>query len=108
MCSLCGVLGCDDHWTNAVDRPGIYTRNTDRISRRREAARRLVVANAVLATRRLRLAEWQGRFYVLASPTGRTRVFDAFSHLWSEAVTLTGRPFDPLDPEFIASVEAIG
>ncbi|MEE7493732.1 hypothetical protein ACU4GR_03635 [Methylobacterium oryzae CBMB20] len=107
MCSLCGVLGCDDHWTSAVARPGVYTRNTDRIARRREAARRLAVANALLSTRRLRLSEWQGQSYVLASPTGNTQVFDALSHLWSEAGALAGRPFDPLDPEFIASVEAI-
>lgn len=107
MCSLCGVLGYDDHWTSAVARPGVYTHNTDRVSRRREASRRLALANALLSTRRLALAEWQGRSYVLASPTGRTQIFDALSHLWPEAEAMAGRPFDPLDLDFIERIEAI-
>ena len=70
MCSLCGILGCDDHWTNAVARPGVYTRNLDSRARRAETARRLGAANAILSYRRLRLDVWQGRSYVVSSPTG--------------------------------------
>lgn len=106
MCSLCGILGCDDHWTNAVGRPGIYTRNTDSQSRRAEAARRLRAANKVLSFRRLKLAEWQGRSYVLASPTGASSVFEALSHLWPEAEALSGRSFDVLDEDLMAWVKA--
>ncbi len=36
MCSLCGVLGGNEHWTDAVARPGVFTRNVERIDRRRE------------------------------------------------------------------------
>ncbi|CUH67502.1 hypothetical protein TG4357_03047 [Thalassovita gelatinovora] len=105
MCSLCGILGCDDHWTNAVDRPGVYTRNRDSQSRRSETLRRLNAANSVLSYRRLKLDLWQGRSYVLSSPTGASSVFEALSHLWPEAETLAGRDFDPLDENLISWME---
>ena len=97
MCSLCGILGCDDHWTSAIGLPGVYSRNTSSQSRRAESARRLKAANKVLSYRRLGLSEWQGRSYVLSSPTGASTVFDALSHLWPEAEAMAGRSFDPLD-----------
>ncbi|GHG99328.1 hypothetical protein [Pseudodonghicola xiamenensis] len=106
MCSLCGILGCDDHWTNAVDRPGIFTRNHDSQSRRAETGRRLRAANAILSYRRLKLDLWQGRSYVVSSPTGASAVFEALSHLWPEAEALAGRDFDPLDDSLIAWMEA--
>ncbi|WP_417255962.1 hypothetical protein [Celeribacter halophilus] len=105
MCSLCGILGCDDHWTNAVARPGVYSRNHDDHARRVETARRLKSANAVLSFRRLKLDVWQGRSYVVTSPTGASSVFEALSHLWPEAETLVSRGFDPLDEELIAWME---
>jgi hypothetical protein len=36
MCALCGVLGGPEHWTDAVARPGVFTRNTDAAARRRK------------------------------------------------------------------------
>lgn len=102
MCSLCGILGCDDHWTSAIARPGVYSRNLDDRARRREAAQRLAAANAVLSWRRLKLDIWQGRSYVLAAPTGGAALFEALSHLWPEAEKLAGRDFDPLDEGLIA------
>jgi hypothetical protein len=101
MCSLCGILGCDDHWTSAIARPSVYTRNTDRLSRRREAANRIKLANVLLEPRRLKLAEWQGTSYVLSSPTGSTRVFESLAHLWPEAEAMAGHDFDPLDAAFL-------
>lgn len=105
MCSLCGILGCDDHWTSAVDRPGVYSRNTDRQARRAEGARRLKAANRVLEYRRLKLSEWHGTSYVISSPTGASKVFDALSHLWPEAEALATRGFDPLDEGLISFME---
>lgn len=105
MCSLCGILGCDDHWMAAVPRPGVYSRQTDPQTRRAETARRVAAANKVLAYRRLKLADWQGRSYVVSSPTGASSVFDALSHLWPEAEALAPRGFDPLDEAMIAWME---
>lgn len=106
MCSLCGILGCDDHWTNAIARPGIYSRNHDVRSRRAEESRRMKAVNAILSYRRLKLDIWQGRSYVVASPTGKSSVFEALSHLWPEAEALAGRDFDPLDEDFMSFMEA--
>ena len=41
MCALCGVLGGPEHWTDAVARPGVFTRNTDAAARRRERMNRV-------------------------------------------------------------------
>lgn len=105
MCSLCGILGCDDHWTSAVARPGVYTRNHDPHARRADAVERVAAANAVLSYRRLKLDIWQGRSYVVQSPTGASSVFEALAHLWPEAETLAGRAFDPLEEGLMTWME---
>lgn len=105
MCSLCGILGCDDHWSSAVAREGVYSRNTDRLSRRREAAYRQKVVNTILGTHRLQMADWHGRAYVLTTATGKSKIFDSLSHLWPEAEALSGSSFDPLDPALLARLK---
>lgn len=105
MCALCGILGCDDHWTHALPRDGVYTRNTDRLGRRAEAARRARVANAALAHLHLSFGDWQARSYVLRSATGKTVLFDAIGHLWPEAEALSGKDLDPLDPDWLDWIE---
>ncbi|NDW03176.1 hypothetical protein [Jiella pacifica] len=105
MCSLCGILGCDDHWSSAIARPDVYTRNTDRVSRRREAARRRKIANAILAVRRLKLSAPTGTSYVLTNATGRSQVFEALAHLWPEADRMSSAGFDPLDEDFLTALE---
>lgn len=107
MCALCGVLGGDDHWTSPVSRPGVYSRNDDRIHRRREAARRLHFVNAVLQTKRLSLREWPGGSYILSTATGRSEVFASLAHLWPEAEKLGNGAFDPLDPVLLDRLEAL-
>lgn len=101
MCSLCGILGCDDHWTHSVARPGVFTRATDRHSRRSEGTRRVAAANRVLSFRRIKLEEWQGASFVVSNATGASSVFEAFSHLWPEAEALCSRDIDPLDDALI-------
>src|ERR1700694_2408115 len=102
MCALCGVLGGAEHWTDAVARPGVFTRNTDAASRRRERLNRVAAANRVLAYYRMNLADWQGSAFVLSTATGKTEIVDNLSHLWAAAERLLSRPCDPLDEELIA------
>ena len=106
MCSLCGILGADDHWSSPIARPGVYAPNDDPRTRRRAAAERRRIVNLVLATRHMRLDDWQGSSYVLSTATGQVKVFAALSHLWPEAEALAGVPFDPLDPVLLARLEA--
>lgn len=105
MCALCGVLGGMDHWTDAVARPGVFSRNTDAASRRRERMNRVAVANWVLSCYRMDLADWQGSAFVLSTATGKTEIVDNLAHLWMAAERLLGRPCDPLDENLIALME---
>ena len=105
MCALCGVLGGAGHWTAAVVRPGVFTRNTDTASRWRERTSQVAAANRVLKHYRMRLADWQGTAFVLSGATGKTEIIDNLGHLWAAAEKLAGRPCDPLDPDLIVRLE---
>jgi hypothetical protein len=105
MCALCGVMGGPDHWTDAVDRPGVFTRNTDSVSRRRERMRRVASANRILAHFGMSLADWQGASFLLSTRTGKTEIVDNLVHLWNAAERLLGQPCDPLDAALIALME---
>ena len=105
MCALCGVLGGVGHWTDAVARPGVFTRTTTAVERRRERAARVVQANRVLRHYRLSLADWQGTSFLLSTATGKTGIVDDLTHLWSAAEKLIGRRCDPLDPALVAELE---
>lgn len=106
MCSLCGVLGGAEHWSDAAARPGVYTRNAGRIDRRRERAARVAAANRILSAYALTLSDWQGASYVLSTRTGKSEVIEDLGHLWPAAERLAGRACDPLDPGLIARLEA--
>jgi len=103
MCALCGVLGGTEHWTDAV--AGVFTRNTDAASRRRERINRVAAANRVLAYYRMNLSDWQGSAFVLSTATGKSEIVDNLAHLWIAAERLLGRPCDPLDEDLIALME---
>jgi hypothetical protein len=105
MCSLCGVLGGNEHWADAVARPGVYTRNTEPVDRRRARAARVRLANRVLAPFGLTLSDWQGASFLLSTRTGKTEIIEDLGHLWPTAERLAGRPCDPLAPEVIAAME---
>jgi hypothetical protein len=105
MCALCGVLDGAEHWTAAVARPGVFTRNTDAASRRRERISQVAAANRVLKHYRVTLADWQGTTFILSSATGKTEIVDNLGHLWTAAERLTGKPWDPLDAELITAME---
>ncbi len=104
MCALCGVLGGVGHWTDAVARPGVFTRTATPVERRRERAARVAQANRILRHYRLSLADWQGTSFLLSTATGKTEIVDDLTHLWSSAEKLTGRPCDPLDPALLAEL----
>ncbi|MDQ0458024.1 hypothetical protein [Rhizobium paknamense] len=107
MCSLCGVLGGSDHWADAFARPGVYTRNADPLTRRRERANRVRVANELLGAFGLTLSDWQGASFLLSSRTGKTEIVEDLSHVWQAAERLTGRACDPLDEGLISRMESL-
>lgn len=105
MCSLCGVLGGSEHWTDAAARPGVFTTSHTGPQRRRARAERVRLANTVLAPFALTLSDWQGTSFVLATRTGKNEIVEDLAHLWQAAERLTGRPCDPLDEAVLARLE---
>src|ERR1700742_4215917 len=105
MCSLCGVLGSGEHWTDAVAREGVYTRNVDGIARRRERAKRMRIANRMLARFGMALSDWQGTAFLLSTRNGKTEIIADLGHLWPAAERLSGAVCDPLAPAVIDYLE---
>lgn len=105
MCGLCGILGGQDHWTDAIARDGVYTRNRSPQARRLERLQRVRIANQTLRHYGLTLEDWQSNAYILRTATGKSEVFDSLNHLWPTAEKLIGRPCDPLDDAIIARLE---
>src|SRR5258708_34328277 len=105
MCALCGVLGGAEHWTDAAARPGVFTRNTNTASRRRERLNRVAAANRVLRHYRMSLVDWQGHAFVLPGATGKTEIVANLAHLWTAAERRLGRPYNPLTHDMIAGLQ---
>jgi hypothetical protein len=99
MCSLCGMLGDQAHWTDSK-RP-----TAEAHAQWRERQVRVRLVNTVLQHYGLTLADWSGKSYVLSSRTGRTAIVDNLSDLWSQAERLSGRRCDPLDERLLFSLE---
>ena len=105
MCSLCGVLGGQQHWTEmgagAVPGPGEQARN-----RRQERQTRVRVANRVLRHYGLKLSDWDGNGYLLSTFTGATAIVDNLTQMWAAAEKLLGRPCDPLDDALLTHLRS--
>jgi hypothetical protein len=99
MCGLCGILGESEHWT---DHPDGGTQ------RRRERLERAALVGRVMQHFGLKVEDWQGRSFLLSTPTGRTEIVDTLSALWPAAAKLANRRLDPLDPALIAALERLG
>lgn len=102
MCSLCGVLGAEGHWTDAAGRPETFG---ERPTRRQERMARIALANRVLHPFRLRLGDFEGQSYVLRSATGRQAIVPDLTGMWAAAEQLAGRPCDPLDLDLVNALE---
>ena len=99
MCSLCGMLEGQLHWTESK-LPAAQVH-----SQWRERQARVRLVNAVLQHYGLKLTEWSGKSYVLSSRTGRTVIVDNLSELWGQAERLCGRRCDPLDERLLVWLE---
>ena len=108
MCSLCGILGSNEHWADAVARPGVFTRNTERVDRRRERAKRVRIASRILTEFGMTLSDWQGTSFLLSTRTGKTEMVEDLGHLWPLAEKISGRVCDPLSHALIERLEGGG
>jgi hypothetical protein len=48
--------------------------------------------------------DWSGSSFLLTGRTGRTEIVDSIADLWPAAERLAGRPLDPLDEPYLATL----
>lgn len=93
MCGLCSIFGEENHWAS---RPGNTGQSADSVLRRLVRTRRIGLLNRMLAERHIRVSDWQGSHYQLASATGKTALATDLNGIWQAVTGLQGQPFDPL------------
>ena len=102
MCVLCGEFVSSPHWAERRAEDG--ARGPEAASfdyhreRRRERARRAVLASRILLFYGLKVRDWDGASYLLSDGKGRTEIVRDLGALWPAAGRLSGRTPDPLDP----------
>lgn len=104
MCSLCGMLGGVEHWTDPSSNPETFGRRTQTHTWHRERQDRTRLINAVLRYSGLSVSDWSGNAYLVRSHTGKTVIAENLSQIWQAVDTITGQPADPLDPDLIAAL----
>jgi hypothetical protein len=92
MCGVCGTLGGEEHWSTASGRLQL----DDAPTRRAERGRRIRIINEVVRSLQVRVSDWQGRYYLVAGPTGKQQVVDSLPHVWAALQDVAGRSVDPL------------
>jgi hypothetical protein len=97
MCGLCGVFLTETHWADSsVD--GARTRRHERLHR-------VALTNRVLKPFGLKVSDWQGSAYIVATQTGQSSVVPSIAAVWPVAEQLRKRTLDPLDDALIEALE---
>lgn len=102
MCSLCGVLGGKEHWSDSASAPAAFAGRAEPQTRLRERQARARLLNVVLKHYGVVVSDWSGSSYLLTSRTGRTAIVETIGEVWSAAERLSGRSCDPLDDGYLA------
>ena len=102
MCSLCGALGVEPHWTDGAR---AARRPAEARARLAERRLRVLLANRVLRHYGLGLSDWDGHAYALGTATGSSRMVANIGLLWPAAEALLKRRCDPLDEALLAAIE---
>ncbi len=108
MCSLCGMFGPQDHWTDSTGSAAAFASRAETHTRHRERQARTRLVNVVLEHDGLNLTDWSASAYLLSSRTGRTVIVNDLAQIWSAAERLCGRECDPLDERLIGALERAG
>jgi hypothetical protein len=115
VCVLCGELWTEYHWSEITadeveDAPDCVVAFEVHVARRgrrlRERAVRTRLVGVVLGGYGLQLQDWEGSSYILRDRKGKSAVVHDLAQLWTEAERMIGRPLDPLDPDFLATLRS--
>lgn len=104
MCSLCGMLGGQGHWSDSALSPEAFRARAATHTRARERQERTHLLNRVLRPLGLSVSEWAGTSYQLRSRTGQTVLVEDLAALWAAANTLRKEPCDPLSDDLLAAL----
>ncbi len=105
MCGFCTLLAGSTHWTEAGSDAASGAERSAR-DLHLERARRVRLANAVLAHYGCTLEDWANNQYVVRSQRGRTELVPTLPQIWQAVEAIAGRAADPLDPTLLARLSA--
>jgi len=108
MCSLCGMLGGVEHWTDAASNPDSFGNRARTHTWHRERQDRVRLINIIIQHFGLTVSDWSGSSYLVRSQTGKTMIVDNLSQIWDAAETITGKLCDPLDDGLVARLSDKG
>ena len=100
MCSLCGVLGGQAHWTESTRHAEAFAERVELHTRRRERQEQTRLKHYGLT-----LSDWSGASFVLKSATGRSQIVQNLGEVWIAAEALCGRACDPLADDLLQRLE---
>lgn len=103
MCGMCGLWGGLAHWSTPGARPGRAGVAVQPVAMRRAQARFL---SDIAAYRGLAVRDWMHASWIVEAPSGASLVVDGVAGIWDALAQLTHSQPDPLDPGFIAFMEA--
>ena len=101
MCSLCGILGGNNHWADTSSNPTSFGDRARQVTWHRERQDRTRLINKVIGRYGLTVSDWSGNAFVVRSHTGKSVIADNLSQIWDAADKINGSPCDPLDPDLI-------
>jgi len=92
VCGLCGVMRGPAHWSENATVAG---QNPTRMR-----LHHMSLLNRMIGPSGARARALSAGRILLSNRTGKSEIVEDMSTLWSRLEQLTGRTFDPLDPEF--------
>lgn len=108
MCSLCGILGDDNHWADTSSNPSSFGGRAKQVTWHRERQDRTRIINRIVRRYGLTVSDWSGNAFVVRSHTGKSAIASNLAQIWDAAEKINGSPCDPLDPELVNSLSEPG
>src|SRR2546430_17297792 len=96
MCSLCGGLEQEQHWTDRLEGTGAEAEGPAAWRQSRQA--QVGLANRILSQHGLAVRDWDAHTFVLSNRTGQSELVSRLAAVWGTPGRLGRRPRGPLKP----------
>jgi hypothetical protein len=101
MCEVCAVFSRGRHWTARASGIRGTVESVDLRGYRLERRQALRLVNALLATRQLAAADWDGEAYLVTAQSGASIKTTDLAELWTAPQRLGKDEIDPLAADFL-------